>query len=345
MTKPASARSLTTISFLTLLLAVGVTCPEPAYAQSKEIRFANFLPASLPQIQMDQWFADELAKRSGGNVKMRIFAAGSLGKPTELLKLVAEGGVDAAATAPGYFPAQMPFLAATNSLPLAYKDAEQSSKIIHTLYNEIPALKEEMRQNNVHPLFWHVIDPYYLVCRTPVRTLADLKGKRVRSWGEDVPRLFKAVDAVPISLLPAELYEALQRGTIDCAPYSMATAVSLKLHEVAKYVTFMSIGAPGGWPQFYNLKAWESWPSETKKLFMEIAEEAKKRELEHLAKADKEARETMKAAGVEFIDFPEQTKLEALAPDFIAEWVRKMEGLGKGTEATKMAQRWKELQK
>lgn len=345
MTKPASARPVTTISCLTLLIALGATCPDPAYAQSKEIRFANFLPATLPQIQMDQWFADELAKRSGGSVKMRIFAAGALGKPTELLKLVAEGGVDAAATAPGYFPAQMPFLAATNSLPLAYKDAEQSSKIIHTLYNEIPALKDEMRQNNVHPLFWHVIDPYYLVCRTPVRSLADLKGKRVRSWGEDVPRLFKAVDAVPISLLPAELYEALQRGTIDCAPYSLATAVSLKLHEVAKYVTFMSIGSPGGWPQFYNLKVWESWTPESKKLFMEVAEDTKKRELEQLAKADKEAREVMKAAGVEFIEFPEQAKLEAQAPDFIGEWVRKMEGLGKGAEATKMAQRWKELQK
>lgn len=316
-----------------------------AQAQAQEVRFANFLPATLPQIQVDQWFADELARRSNGKITMRIFAAGTLGKPTELLKLVSDGGVHAAATAPAYFPALMPFLAATNSLPLAYKDAEQSSKIIHTLYSEIPALKEEMRQNNVHPLFWHVIDPYYLICRTPVRTLADMKGKKVRSFGEDVPRLFRSMDAVPVSLLPAELYESLQRGTIDCAPYSLSTAVGLKLHEVAKYVTYLSIGSPGGWPQFYNLKTWESWSPETKKLFTQVAEDAKKHELQVLAKADEEARKIMKAAGVEFIDFPEQRKLEAMAPDFIKEWVTKMEKLGKGAEAATMAQRWKELQK
>ena len=334
------------ITVATVFATLGVgTYGASALAQGQEVRFANFLPVSLPQIQVDQWFADELARRSNGKLKMRIFAAGTLGKPTELLKLVAEGGIDGAATAPAYFPAQMPFLAATNSLPLAYRDAEQSSKILHTLYSEIPALKEEMRQNNVHPLFWHVIDPYYLVCRTPVRTLADLKGKKVRSFGEDVPRLFKAVDAVPVSLLPAELYESLQRGTIDCAPYSLSTAVGLKLHEVAKYVTFFSIGSPGGWPQFYNLKTWESWSPETRKLFMDVAEDAKKHELQVLAKADAEARIIMKAAGVEFIEFPEQRKMEAMVPDFLKDWVAKMEKLGKGAEAAKMAQRWKELQK
>lgn len=312
-------------------------------AKAQEVRFANFLPASLTQVQVDQWFADELERRSGGKVRMKIFAAGTMGKPTELLKLVSDGGVHGAATSPGYFPSQMPLLYATNSLPLASKSAEETSRIVHTLYKEMPALQNEMRQNNVHPLFWHVLDPYYLVCRTPVRTLADLKGKKIRSWGEDVPRLFKAAGAVPVNLLPAELYESMQRGTVDCTPYSLSTATSLKLHEVAKYVTFLSIGAPGGWPQFYNLKTWESWPAETRALFNQVAEDARKHELRELAKADEEARRVMKAAGVEFIDFPEQKQFEAMAPNFIDEWVSRMQQQGKGADAAKMAARWKQL--
>jgi TRAP-type C4-dicarboxylate transport system substrate-binding protein len=327
------------------LLATG-TYSVPAKAQQElDLRFADFLPATLPQMQVDQWFADEIARRSNGKIKIRIFFGSALGKPTELLKLVSEGGVQIAATSPSYFPAQLPFLAPTNSLPLAYKDAPQAQRIIHTLYAETPALQEEMRQQNLHPLFWHVLDPYYLICRTPVRTIADLKGKKVRSYGEDVPRLLQAVGAVPVNLLPAELYESLQKGTIDCTPYSLGTAVSLKLQEVAKYVTFMSIGSPGGWPQFYNLKTWESFSPETKKLFMDVAEEAKKVELQKIVDADAEARKTLKAAGVEFIDFPDQPKLEAMVPDFMQEWVAKMEKLGKGKEAAAMAKRWKELQK
>lgn len=331
------------LKFLGMVLTATATVCAAASASAQEVRFANFLPASLTQVQVDQWFADELDRRSGGRIKMKIFPAGSMGKPTELLKLVSDGGVHGAATSPGYFPSQMPFLYATNSLPLASSSAEQTSRIVHTLYNEIPALKEEMKQNNVHPLFWHVLDPYYLICRTPVRSLEDLKGKKIRSWGEDVPRLFKGAGAVPVNLLPAELYESLQRGTIDCTPYSLSTATSLKLHEVAKYVTFLSIGAPGGWPQFYNLKTWESWPAETRALFTQVAEDAKKHELRELAKADEEARRVMKAAGVEFIPFPDQKKFEALAPSFLDEWAARMQAQGKGAEAAKMAARWKQL--
>lgn len=329
--------------FICMALGTAAAALFAATAGAQDVRFANFLPATLTQVQVDQWFADELEKRSGGKIKMKIFAAGTLGKPTELLKLVSDGGVQGAATSPGYFPSQMPFLYATNSLPLASSSAEQTSKIIHTLYDEIPALKEEMKANNVHPLFWHVLDPYYLVCRTPVRTIEDLKGKKIRSWGEDVPRLFKAVGAVPVNLLPAELYESLQRGTIDCTPYSLSTATSLKLHEVAKYVTFLSIGAPGGWPQFYNLKTWESWPAETRNLFNQVAADARRHELRELVKSDEEARKVMKAAGVEFIPFPDQRKFEAMAPNFIDEWAARMQQQGKGADAAKMAARWKQL--
>ena len=299
----------------------------------------------LPQAQVDQWFADEVERRSAGKIKFRIFPAGSMGKATELLKLVSEGGVHAATTSPSYFTAQIPFMAATNSLPLASKDAEQSYKILHRLFDEIPALQAELRQNKVHALFWHVVDPYYLVCRTPIRTLADLKGKKIRTFGEDVPRLFSALGAIPVNLLPAELYESLQRGTIDCTPYSLSTATSLKLQEVAKYVTFLSIGAPGGWPQYYNLQTWESWPEETRKLLTAVGKEAEARELVLLAKADEEARSVMKAAGVEFIAFPDQQQMEAAAPDFIQEWATRMDKLGKGADGAKMAKLWKELKK
>ena len=337
-----SRRWMTATVLCTALVGLGVS-PSAAQIKEMELRFANFVPATLVQSQSDQWFVDELAKRSNGKIKMKIFWAESLGKAREILTMVSQGAVESGGTAPGYFPAQIPFMAAPNSLIMTQEKAEQAHIIAHTLMNEIPAMQEEARQNGVYPLFWHALNPYYLVCRAPVRTLADLKGKKLRSWGEDIPRAIQAAGAVPVTVFPAELYESLQRGFVDCSPYPLDTAVSLKLHEVAKYVTFMNFGAISGWPQFYNLKVWESWPEETKKLFKEVAEDAKKLELKWLADADAKARETMKAAGVEFIDFPDQKKFESVAPDFLEDWVGKMEKLGKGADAAKMAKRWKEL--
>ena len=326
------------ISTAALLVAVPVAAQE-------SMRFASFLPATLPQTQTDQWFADEVTKRSGGKLKIQVFAGGTLGKPTELLKLVSEGGVQMATTSPAYFTSQFPLLSATNSLPLVFKDAAQVQKILPILYAETPGLQSELKQLNLHPIYWHSVDPYYMICRTPVRSLADMKGKKVRSYGDDVPRMLQAVGAIPVNLLPGDLYESLQKGTIDCTPYSLATAVSLKLHEVAKYVTFMNIGSPGGWPIFVNQKAWDGLSAENKKLVMDVSAAAAKVELDKFAESDTEARKVMKAAGVEFIDFPDQKKFEAAAPDFLGDWVGRMDKAGKGADATKMAARWKELSK
>ena len=51
----------------------------------------------------------------------------------------------------------------------------------------------------------------------------------------------------------------------------------------------------------------------------------------------------MKAAGVEFIPFPDQARFEKLLPDFLSDWTKKMEKLGKGAEATVMANRWRQI--
>jgi len=330
------------------IFALGLSCALAVLTSSsgaeETLRFASFLPATLPQTQVDQWFADEVTKRSGGKLKIQVFAGGALGKPTELLKLVSEGGVQIATTSPAYFPSQLPLLSATNSLPLVFKDAADAQRVLPVLYADTPALQAELKQLNLHPVYWHTVDPYYMICRTPVRTLADMKGKKVRSYGTDVPKLLESIGAIPVNLLPAELYESLQKGTIDCTPYSLATAVSLKLQEVAKYVTFLNIGSPGGWPIFFNQKAWDSLSAEDKKLIMEVSAEASKLELQKFAEADAEARKVMKAAGVEFIEFPDQKKLEAEAPDFLKEWAARMEKAGKGPEAAKMAKRWRELE-
>src|SRR5688572_22251567 len=181
-------RSIVGVAFSTAALLVAV----PIAAQ-ETLRFASFLPATLPQTQTDQWFADEVNKRSGGKLKIQVFAGGALGKPTELLKLVSEGGVQMATTSPAYFPSQLPLLSATNSLPLVFTDAAQAQRILPALYADTPALQAELKQLGLRPVpgFWHTVDPYYMICRTPVRNLADMKGKKVRSYGDDVPRMLQ----------------------------------------------------------------------------------------------------------------------------------------------------------
>jgi TRAP-type C4-dicarboxylate transport system substrate-binding protein len=276
-------------------------------------------------------------------MKMQIFWAESMGKSMELLKMAGQGGVDISATAAGYFPSQIPMLAGA-TIPFA-KSAKQAKVVWTTLYNETPALQDEARRNGVMPLLWHPIPDYHLIGRVPIRSLDDLKGKRVRSFGEEYPRLLRAIGATPVTVLPGEWYESIQRGSIDYMLHSWDTLVTFKIHEVGKQASMINLGALISWPQWWNLKKWESLPPNAKKLLKDLAREADVLEITRLETAVQKALETMKTSGVQFTPFPDQDKLEKMTPDYLAEWATKLEGLGKGPEAKAMLVRWRALLK
>lgn len=307
------------------------------------LRFAHFLPATMPGSTADQWFADQLAKRTGGQITIQIYWAESMGKSMELLKMAGQGGIDISATAAGYFPSQIPMLAGA-TIPFA-KSARQAKTVWTTLWNETPALQEEARKAGVMPMLWHPISTYHLIGRVPIKTLDDLKGKRVRSFGEEFPRLLRSIGATPVTVLPGEWYESIQRGSIDYMLHSWDTLVTFKIHEVAKQASMINLGALISWPQWWNLKKWESMPPHVKKLLADLAREADALELTRLDDAERNAIETMKAAGVQFTPFADQDKLEKMTPDYLAEWATKLETLGKGPEARTMLARWRELLK
>jgi len=335
-----SFRRLAMVSAMTLLAAGGASAQE---YPKMNLRFAHFLPATMPGSTVDQWFADQLAKRTNGQITMQIFWAESMGKSMELLKMAGQGGVDVSATAAGYFPSQIPMLAGA-TIPFA-KSAQQAKTVWTALWNETPALQDEARRAGVMPLLWHPIPTYHLIGRTQIKSLDDLKGKRVRSFGEELPRLLKAVGATPVTVLPGEWYESIQRGSVDYMLHSWDTLVTFKIHEVGKHASMINLGALISWPQWWNLKKWEAMPPQVKKLLVDLAREGDEMEIKRLDEAGRNAIETMKAAGVQFTPFPDQAKLEKLTPDYLEDWAVKMEGLGKGPEARKMLARWRELLK
>jgi len=308
-----------------------------------ELKFGHFAPPTTSHGQVDQWFADEVAKRSNGQVSIRIFWAGAIGKPAELLNMVGRGAVDIAAVPASYFPAQLPLLAAPSALPLALPSPQKAQRIVYDLWESTPAMQNEARKSNVWPLLFHTLNVYHLLCTKPIRTLEDMKGKKIRSQGEYFPKAWAAVGAVPVNVLPGEFYESLQRGNVDCMVLPWDLMVAFKLQEVAKYGSTINLGALISNPQWYNLKKWEQLPSSVRDLLVQVAKDALSVDLAKAEEAERNALAAMKAASVEMIAFQDQAKFEAAMPDFLAEWVATMKKIDKGAEAETMAKRWREL--
>jgi TRAP-type C4-dicarboxylate transport system substrate-binding protein len=235
----------------------------------------------------------------------------------------------------------MPFLGSFSALPAVLPSAQKAQAVSKALWDSVPAFQEEARANKLWPSFFHVLNEYHLLCTTPIRSLADLQNKKIRSQGEYFPLAVRAVGAVPVTVLPGEFYEALQRGTVDCMLLSWDLINVNKLYEVAKYGSTVSFGSIVSHGAFYNLDKWNSFPPNVKKLIMDIAKEAEAYDLKVMREVESEAIENMKKQGVQFIEFPDQAAFNAKMPDFLSVWQKRMEAAGKGADAAKAVEVWK----
>ena len=117
-----------------LVLASLACCMGPSIGRGEEyptinLRFAHAFPPTVIFSKIDQWFADEIEKRSNGKIKIKIFWSEMLGKNTEILDLVGSGAVDMGTIVPSFFPTRLPLAGITNALPLAF-DFRQQAQII-----------------------------------------------------------------------------------------------------------------------------------------------------------------------------------------------------------------------
>lgn len=97
-------------------------------------------------------------------------------------------------------------------------------------------LQKRFREKNSVLLAVTDLGPPAIVSRTPIRSPADLKGKKVRVFSEGQSEAISKLGGAPVSVAFAEVYPAMQHGTIDAAIVGYQGVDSQKLHEVGKHV-------------------------------------------------------------------------------------------------------------
>ena len=310
---------------------------------STNIRFGHSVSQTSTSSLADDWVSKEVEKRSGGKVKLQMFWAGAAGSPAEIYDLVSTGALDAAAVTPSWFAANLPFLAPLSSAPFAFKDSTSAGQVAKTLYAKVPALKEEAEANHMHIMRFALFNEYHMLCTQPLRSIEDFKGRKVRSQGDYFPIVLNTLGATPVTVLPGEFYEAMQRGTIDCIILPYDFLVSNRLYEVAKYGSTISFGPIIAHLSVMNLEKWNSLDPSVQKLITDVQAEAEAYDAKVTAGANDKSLATLKENGVEMIDFPEQEKLQSMMPDMLEVWAKKMADKGMGDQANAMVAKWKEV--
>jgi TRAP-type C4-dicarboxylate transport system substrate-binding protein len=288
---------------------ISVLVGSPSYSAEEKplkLRLATWCSKSVEPGQIFVWWAEEVKKRTNGRLQVDLYFDQSLCTTTETLKMTSSGAIDIGGCAPGYHIRDWPQLFALYE-GLDFNGHAEFNWVLPRAHQALPMIDEELRKLNVIRVCYGGMTEYGMLSTKPIRNLADLKGKRARSWGSVVPKYFSHFGAVPVNILMAEAYEGLAKGLLDITPNNMPTVTAAHLYESAKYFTYYPVfSGAGGNFLVMNLKVWNGLPSDIKQILLKIMEDNLLQNRKFQEKWIAESKAEMEKNGVQFIAMPEQ---------------------------------------
>jgi TRAP-type C4-dicarboxylate transport system substrate-binding protein len=284
------------VSVLSILVTALVTTPPDVEAQEYRWRgvAANRL---IPQFGLYTWLAEELEKRSGGQVKLEMFSFPELGfTGFDLIRVVRAGLVDIGDITPQQVAGDLPVIEAAD-LPGLY-GFEASVKAHVAL---LPALKRYEDKLGGVVLGGYVWPLNVVFSRKPIKTPADLKGLKIRVFGVGQTELIRALGAEPVAIPFAEVYTALERGTTDAALTSTDSGFRAKLFEVTKHMVDLDLGTAGSALLVVGKRSWDKLTPELRALLTKLGEEFTERGLELARRTNTEGIDKNKQNGLEWV--------------------------------------------
>ena len=266
---------------------------------------------------------------TNGEVEFKYFPAAQLAKLKELLPALQNGVADLAPIPIGYVSDKMP-LNGVSALP----GLGSTSKIIvnaHAAALKSGPLAAEFVANHVHPLYVMAFPPYQVVSmKSAIRTLADFKGKVLRSAGGTMNLVISALGASPAEMPVGEMYLALQRGTVDGTISAFASIKGYNVQEIAKamsgnaaFGTFVNILA-------CNTNKWKTLPREVQDAFTKAGEEITASASTFLDGQTDKLKKEFAAKGMEIYDFaPDQlAAINGRLASVQDDWVKRLKDRG-----------------
>lgn len=276
--------------------AWGTSWNVAAAQETYNLKFASYIGKGAAQSKAQEWWAQEVEKRTDGRVKVKFFYQGALLPPADILKGIADGRADLGYYAPVYNPAELP-LSSVAGVPFITDNAEAQMRAFQELYERNEAFHDEWEQQGVHVLFVNPLSENIVGMREPVHGLEDFKGKSIRGLGY-INQALEILGANAVAIAAPEIYEALQRGTIDgYSGFAFEVVTALKLHEVAPYTLATGTGNYVYAVTPITKSLWDGMPEDIKQVMTEVSSEYPDKMIGILRETEDEVCAAIKAAG------------------------------------------------
>jgi tripartite ATP-independent transporter DctP family solute receptor len=244
-----------------------------AQAQTK-LKWAHVYETSEPFHKYSVWAGEEIKKRTNGKYEVQVFPASSLGKEADINQGLTLGTVDIILSGASFAGRTYAPLA-VSYFPFIFRDAEHQLKYAKSdVFKELAKGYDDKSGNHITALTYYGARQVTSSAARPVAKPEDMKGLKIRV--PDAPAYLafpKALGANPTPIAFAEVYLALQNGTVDAQENPLPTIEAKKFYEVQKNISLTG-HIVDSLLTIVSGQLWGKLSADEKKIFTEVMQEA-----------------------------------------------------------------------
>ncbi len=266
-----------------LALALTLAAAPIAGAQT-QLKWAHVYETSEPYHQQALWAAGEIAKRTNGRYRIDVFPASTLGKETDINQALSLGTVDIIYTGMAFAGRIYPPMSIASG-PFIFRDYDHWQKFrTGPVFREVAKGYEDKSGHKIVGYTYY--GQRHLTANKMVTKPEDMKGMKLRVPDAPLFVMFpRAVGANPTPIAFAEVYLALQNGTVDAQENPLPTIEAKKFYEVQKYI-ILTGHITESLVTIVAGDTWKKLPEADRKIFSDVLWEASTRATNDIVEAE-----------------------------------------------------------
>jgi len=219
-------------SLLAMATAIGLAFSGPTLA--RDFRSADVHPTDYPTVEAVRAMGKALKEQSKDKLGVKVFASGSLGAERDTIEQLKIGGLDMMRINAAVLNNIVPETIAV-SMPFVFRSTEHMRKVLDGAVGD-EILAAMAPQGMIGLAFYDSGSRSVYTVKKPVKTLADLKGMKIRVQQSDLfVAMLEALGANATPMPYGEVYTGLKTGIVDGAENNWPSYESSRHFEAAKY--------------------------------------------------------------------------------------------------------------
>ncbi|MDH5540828.1 MAG: sialic acid TRAP transporter substrate-binding protein SiaP [Rhizobacter sp.] len=292
-----------------LIGALALAVAGGAAAQTK-LKWAHVYETSEPYHTWSVWAGEEIKKRSNGKFEVQVFPASSLGKETDINQGMQLGTVDMIISGPSFAARSYPRLGIAY-YPFIFRDGDHL--IAYSKSDIFKEMVDEFRtKTGIQITAYTYYGARHTTSNREFKDCAGMKGLKIRV--PDVPAYTatpRACGANPTPIAFAEVYLALQSGTVEAQENPLTTIEAKKFYEVQKHIMLTGHIVDGLTTQIAP-HIWSKLSDAEKAMFTAVTREAAAKATEDIKKREAELVDVFKGKGINIVQVDRKSFQEAV---------------------------------